>query len=282
MFNRLEGLILARPLINSHPKKFLEDDDDSWFIEMAYFLDHISYREERRTLTRRPIRTGPLSGHGFVHELLQGHETRAYENFRMTPQMFFKLRDTLIGKGLIADTKYVSCTEQLGIFLHGLGHGVSNRVLAERFHHSGETISRHFNAVLKAIVSLRREYISLPEDGVQVHPRVRCNRQFYPFFKNAIGAIDGTHIPALVRKSKATRYRNRKGWISQNVMAACSFDLQFLYVAVGWEGSAADMKVLRWAMESGGFNVPEDKDGTRMFHPHNFIRKEQGEDIFSI
>ncbi|KAK1261702.1 hypothetical protein QJS04_geneDACA000892 [Acorus gramineus] len=41
-------------------------------------------------------------------------------------------------------------------------------------------------------------------------------------------------------------------------MAACSLDLQFQYT-VGWEGSTADMKVLSWALESGGFSVPEGK-----------------------
>ncbi|KAK1257137.1 hypothetical protein QJS04_geneDACA022970 [Acorus gramineus] len=226
---------------------------------MAYVLDHVRHRVESQSLTRRPMRTGPLSGHIFIHELLQGHEARAYENLRMAPRLFLKLRDVLINKGLMKDTTNLTCTEQLAIFLHALGHGVSNRVLSERFHHSGETISRHFNAVLKAVVSLKREYINLPENDVQVHPHVRHNKIFYPYFKNAVGAIDGTHIPALVRKNKATRYRNRKGWISQNVMAACSFDLQFQYVAVGWEGSTADMRVLRWALESGGFSVPEGK-----------------------
>ncbi|KAK1298830.1 hypothetical protein QJS10_CPB14g00749 [Acorus calamus] len=42
-------------------------------------------------------------------------------------------------------------------------------------------------------------------------------------------------------------------------MAACSFDLQFQYVTAGWEGSAGDMKVLRWALHRGGFSVPEGK-----------------------
>lgn len=71
-----------------------------------------------------------------------------------------------------------------------------------------------------------------------------------------MGAIDGTHIPAIVKKENRERFRNRKGTLSQNVLAACSFDMLFLYVAVGWEGSASDMKVLRWAVESGGFKVP--------------------------
>jgi DDE superfamily endonuclease len=36
------------------------------------------------------------------------------------------------------------------------------------------------------------------------------------------------------------RYQNRKGGISQNVLAVCLFDLKFIYVMSGWEGSTAD------------------------------------------
>ncbi|KAK1310615.1 hypothetical protein QJS10_CPA08g01325 [Acorus calamus] len=94
------------------------------------------------------------------------------------------------------------------------------------------------------------EYITSLQD-LESQPRISR--------RNVVGAIDGTHVPALVNKTKQTRYKNRKGWISQNVMAACSFDLQFQYVAAGWEGSAGDMKVLRWALHRGGFSVPEGK-----------------------
>ncbi|OAY82550.1 putative nuclease HARBI1, partial [Ananas comosus] len=146
----------------------------------------------------------------------------------------------------------------LGIFLFGVGHGVANRILAETFKHSGETISRHFNNVVRGIVGLKDDYIMLPSSNVAVHPRIRDNPNFHPF-KNAIGAIDGTHIPVMVKKSKQAPFRCRKGFISQNMMAAVSFDLNFLFVCTGWEGSAADMRVLRWACESGGFIVPEGK-----------------------
>ncbi|MQM13123.1 hypothetical protein Taro_046045, partial [Colocasia esculenta] len=77
--------------------------------------------------------------------------------------------------------------------------------------------------------------------------------------KNAIGAIDETHISAKVPLVDQLRYRNRKGETSQNVMGCVDFDMMFRSVVVGWEGSAADMRVLRWALESGGFKVPEGK-----------------------
>ena len=48
--------------------------------------------------------------------------------------------------------------------------------------------------------------------------------------------------------NETASYRNRKGFLSQNVLAACSFDLQFIYILSGWEGSAHDAKVLNDAL----------------------------------
>ena len=53
-------------------------------------------------------------------------------------------------------------------------------------------------------------------------------------------------------------YRNRHGTISQNVLAACNFDLEFIYVLSGWEGSAHDSKVLNDALSRrNGLKVPQ-------------------------
>ena len=53
-------------------------------------------------------------------------------------------------------------------------------------------------------------------------------------------------------------YRNRKQTISQNVMLACDFDLKFVHVHAGWEGSASDARVLHDALNHG-FQVPPGK-----------------------
>ena len=71
-----------------------------------------------------------------------------------------------------------------------------------------------------------------------------------------MGAIDGTHISAIVGASDQASFRDRWGKLSQSVMAACSFDLRFLHVLSGWEGSAADGCVLGAAREKD-FKVPE-------------------------
>ena len=42
-------------------------------------------------------------------------------------------------------------------------------------------------------------------------------------------------------------YTNRHGYTSQNVVATCDFDMRFMYVGSGTEGSAHDMWVLKKA-----------------------------------
>ncbi|KAL6546493.1 hypothetical protein OROMI_022214 [Orobanche minor] len=78
--------------------------------------------------------------------------------------------------------------------------------------------------------------------------------------KDCIGAIDGTHIPATVKGREVSSYRNRHGIQSQNILAACNFDLQFMYVLSGWEGSAHDSKLLNDALaRRNGLEVPRGK-----------------------
>ena len=74
-------------------------------------------------------------------------------------------------------------------------------------------------------------------------PKIQDNPKFFPFFEGCLGAVDGTHIDAFVPSEDTPRYRNRKGGVSQNVFAACTFDLRFCYVLSGWEGSAADGRI---------------------------------------
>ncbi|KAE9444929.1 hypothetical protein C3L33_23173, partial [Rhododendron williamsianum] len=70
---------------------------------------------------------------------------------RMDKHVFQKLCGALRQKGMLRDTPGVMIEELLGIFMNIVGHNERNRVIQERFEHSGETISRHFNNVLKAV-----------------------------------------------------------------------------------------------------------------------------------
>ena len=84
------------------------------------------------------------------------------------------------------------------------------------------------------------------------------DEDFYPYFRDSLGAIDGTHIPVFVPEEKRAPYRNRKGLVSQNVLAACSFEFKFVYILSGWEGSASDSLVYQDARATD-FQIPEGK-----------------------
>ena len=72
------------------------------------------------------------------------------------------------------------------------------------------------------------------------------------------------HIEAKVPIEDAPRYRGRKDYPTQNVLAACTFDLKFTYVLPRWEGTASDSRNLKNALSRRDkLKVPQG----------NFVRK---------
>jgi DDE superfamily endonuclease len=89
------------------------------------------------------------------------------------------------------------------------------------------------------------KYVHLPGASSQVLPQICYNPKFWPFFKDALGTLDGSHFASAPPQAQQPFCRNRKGFISQNCLFACSFDLLFVYAMTGREGSANDARV--WA-----------------------------------
>lgn len=145
--------------------------------------------------------------------------------------------------------------EKLGIFLYMLSHNASYEDLQVFFGHNNYTFHHHINLFFKKVIPKLARHFLQPPDPNQVHPKIQDNPRFYPFFKNCLGAIDGTHIPISIASEKYPPFRNRKGTLSINMMVACDFDLNFTFISSGWEGSARDSRFLRLAM-SKGFQVP--------------------------
>lgn len=52
-------------------------------------------------------------------------------------------------------------------------------------------------------------------------------------FNKFLGTLEGVHIPASISAHKAAAYHNCKGLISQDVMAACNFNMKITYLCVG-------------------------------------------------
>lgn len=76
--------------------------------------------------------------------------------------------------------------------------------------------------------------------------------------QGCLGALDGTYINVRVPIGDVLRYRNRKGHITTNTLAVCDPQLRFTYLLPGWEGSAADSRILRDAISRPlGLKVPK-------------------------
>ncbi|PKA60607.1 hypothetical protein AXF42_Ash006239 [Apostasia shenzhenica] len=145
----------------------------------------------------------------------------------------------MVTRGHIKDNRNTSAFEQLAMFLCVLTHSGSIRDVVEHFQHSLETVSCYFNLVLNSLFSLMDESFQIPTAST-----------------NALGAIDSTHIPAIVSQDKHERFINRRGQISQNVVMIAGFDGVIHFVVAGWGGSASDMSILRWSLENTSFAVP--------------------------
>ncbi|GMN46058.1 hypothetical protein TIFTF001_015247 [Ficus carica] len=66
----------------------------------------------------------------------------------------------------------------------------------------------------------------------------------------------GTHVPCVPRLENADVWINRKGFYSQNVLAACSFDMKFTYMLAGYKGSCHDARILEEVIAFHGFPIP--------------------------
>ncbi|RWR73165.1 putative nuclease HARBI1 [Cinnamomum micranthum f. kanehirae] len=222
----------------------------------------VDHHCKQKRVKRRRVHNSSLTGHDFTQYLINGHERLTYDLLRMRTDVFLELCDLLKREGLLRATKNVTVEEQVAIFLNTVGHSERNRVMQIQFQHSGQTISKYFNAVLEALLYICPDYVKVPEPETPTPAHIASNRIFYPFFKDCIGVIDGTYVPAWVPVKDHQRYRCRKGFIAQNVMAAVGFDMLFQFVCAGFEGSANDQKVLSDVLQNRGIynmQVPEGK-----------------------
>uniref|UniRef100_A0A8R7NZ26 DDE Tnp4 domain-containing protein n=2 Tax=Triticum urartu TaxID=4572 RepID=A0A8R7NZ26_TRIUA len=194
----------------------------------------------------------------YLRKLYCGEEKHCIGELRMEKSVFFKLCDKLRSMGPLKDTWHCTVEEQVAMFLTTVGHHKKNINISFHFTRSGETVSRHFNRVLFAIGKLGPEM--LRHRTLDTPSKIEGNPRFDPYFKDCIGAIEGTHVPCNVPSRIVDRFRGRKPFPTQNVLAAVDFDLLFTYVCAGWEGSAHDSTVLRHSLEHpNGLRVPEGK-----------------------
>ncbi|MFQ6664368.1 hypothetical protein Gotur_031510 [Gossypium turneri] len=153
---------------------------------------------------------------------------------------FFKLCEMLQTLGKLKSSRNMLVDKQVAMFLHIISHHLKNRVIKHHFNRSGEPISRSFHNVLNAVIRLHDVLFKKAEPitANSTEPR-------WKWFKNCLGALDGTHIKIRFPTVDKLRYRTRKGDIATNMLGVCTPNMHFVYVLLGWEGSVVDGRVLR-------------------------------------
>ena len=130
---------------------------------------------------------------------------------------------------------------QILLFCQFLGVNSFYHLLRDARGPSTATISRTIHSVCDAVISLKGEIISWPND---------CSKlaaQFFELggFPSVCGCIDGTHVKVSPPKEVEQSYVNRHHHYSLNVLAVAGPDLSFYYVNPNFAGRAHDARVLR-------------------------------------
>jgi len=221
----------------------------------------------------KPYHTSRLSGAEWVKELIGGHPDRIKTELGVRLHVFKNLVTVLRACGLKV-SKHLSCEEQVAIFLYASVTALSTRHLGERFQHSNGTISRYeffiplyivfiefyryFRRVLLTLISptFYNSYVHLPDITLPIPPEISINPRFSLYFDGPVGGIDGTQIDCVLSLEERDMSHNRKGGVTQNTLACCSFDLKFQYFLSGAAGASSDATLFNDARTSD-LRVPQ-------------------------
>ncbi|KAA0067645.1 retrotransposon protein [Cucumis melo var. makuwa] len=135
------------------------------------------------------------------------------QSTRMDKRTFAILYHLLRNLSGLSSTKIVDVEEMVAMFLYVLAHDLKNRVIQRKFVRFSETVSRHFNLVLLAMVRLYEELIKR-----LVPVTNNCNDQHWKCFENYLDALDGTYIKVNVPVGDRPTFRTRKEKIVTNVL----------------------------------------------------------------
>lgn len=84
-------------------------------------------------------------------------------------------------------------------------------------------------------------------EGLDPH---KLNLNKHSLFVDCIGAIDGTHVKAVLLQQEHMHFIGQKGEPTQNVSAACDFNLCFIFVLTGHTENTHDARLLACAIYS--------------------------------
>ncbi|RLN89834.1 hypothetical protein BBJ28_00024260 [Nothophytophthora sp. Chile5] len=216
-----------------------DEEDEMWIIQAVGKLIKALRSDCREagseSVEQRLLRSGEDTIRTFEDLYNSANSFLFRDHFRMKADDFDALYE--LCKPLIP-TKIEHPREVIAVTLDWLGRGASCRDQELKFSLAYSTIHRYRRVGLYAVVTALHYMVKMPS----AVPDDFVSR--FPYFEQAIAAIDGVHIPVVVTRSDAERFRNRKGWTSTNVLIASDWSMNVAFLYVGAEGAAHDSMVL--------------------------------------
>lgn len=170
----------------------------------------------------------PNKGAFQAARMLYSEPQYCFSKTRLDQPVLHQLIATLRRYGL-TDTR-IKGDEKVIMFLDFCAHKRTMSQLRLDYQHSFRSISQH---IVRVSVYLTRLHLDLSAQKRQEaldNPAHILSNPRYAYFKGCLGAVDGTHIPIRPHNFDSSSWRNRKGWYSQNVLFACDFKLNILFV----------------------------------------------------
>ena len=146
----------------------------------------IESRKRKRGQSKPAICYGPMEErdrirNDYLSTRVWRNDTTCINMLRINRDRLFRFSQIFRERGLLQDTRHLCVEEQMAMFLNIVGHNLKNRLVGTNFDRSGETISRYFNRVLRAIGELRNELISPP--SMDTPTKIGGNPRWDPYFK---------------------------------------------------------------------------------------------------
>ncbi|KAJ9556578.1 hypothetical protein OSB04_011192 [Centaurea solstitialis] len=144
--------------------------------------------------------TSSLTEHVYTLELLNGSNMQCLKLMRLSRDAYI-LCNHFKQKNWLQNSRNASVKEKMQFFNN-------NRMIKRGFQHSTEIIHRYFRQVLRAMMEFAREVVQ-PMPNEETSHLSECQRNLRRIFLDAIGALDGTLIHAVIPVDQQARYRGR-------------------------------------------------------------------------
>ncbi|OWZ18665.1 Nuclease HARBI1 [Phytophthora megakarya] len=147
-----------------------------------------------------------------------------HDSFRMSAQAFdelFKLCQPCISGSVRGQC------ELLGVALNWIGTAATCRAQEVLFDLSYSTVPKYITRGVKAIVQALNERLAITTAVLESFSST------HPYFDQALGAIDGTHLVIEISQDDIARFRNHKGYITTNVLIFCDWNMKVCFAHAG-------------------------------------------------